>query len=221
MEKKSFMTGATVGGLLGGASAPDGNKLEGMGRGAVRGAGIETGASLGGAAGLIGGAAAGLNYAPSIVDSGIGQSLLNSLEGSIGKLAPSDRRSEIVKALLTSGIAGAGAMGGAGLGGYLGHKVTDSALGNPSWKVKKPVEKKANELMGYSSGSAAPTTSSSMGTTSFPGSSMTMAPTGISGSSMSMPMLGSSTGAMKFANARILGHIAGVAAARHLHNTRE
>ena len=119
-KEASFpVLGALLGGGIGAARAPVGARGEGAARGAVRGGGIELGASAGTLLGALGG---------HLADTGLSTAGHPLLVG--------------------------GALAGALGGGYAGHKMTDTVLGDPSWDKKDSKKDKKHEKKEKSSADA-------------------------------------------------------------------
>lgn len=113
-------TGAGLGGLLGGAAAPGGHRLEGARRGALT--------ALGGLGGVYAGSAVGDHFG-----SGLGGAVGAAGGGLTGGYPGAG-------AGLSLGSLAGGSIGsasGVGLGGVIGGKTVQHLMGDPSWKRKR------------------------------------------------------------------------------------
>jgi hypothetical protein len=134
-EKTAIIDGALIGGALGGASAPEGNVLRGVGRGMVRGIGTELGAVGGGLAGGAAGGAAGAAGGAGL--------------GALTALLSKNYRSELGRLALggafMGGNVGAGLGGLAGLyhGGRAGYNAAGKFMGPASY-AKQSADKRAS-----------------------------------------------------------------------------
>ena len=131
-DKKAFIYGAAIGGPLGAIKAPKNHGWEGAGRGALAGAGLETGAGLGSTIGMLGGGLSGAGLGGTV-----GYGLGRVLGGEQGGLTGAGIGA--IGGGLTGGLGGLGY--GAYKGGEGGYDLANYLMGKPSWE-KKPKHKK-------------------------------------------------------------------------------
>jgi hypothetical protein len=130
MGKQAFLGPGLLGAGVGAMTSPEGHRLEGASRGAVK----ATGAGLGAAVGIPGGILAAMML---LKNKRLSAGMTNA-GARIGKASPytlNTRNRENLAKLVAS--VGLGAPAGAVIGGTGGYSLASSALGKPSWEGKK------------------------------------------------------------------------------------
>jgi hypothetical protein len=116
---------------LGAYQAPKKKKLEGAGRGAIRGLSTELGLGVGGGLGAAAGALTGYGLSPGMVQ-------FPNAEGEAANALTQQR---------TSLGMGLGGLAGIPLGGLLGYYLSGKALGKPSWETEKEDNEKQSGVL--------------------------------------------------------------------------